>query len=85
MVSSNGMLVNKEWTSKLAIQRSLFWVKISSRKVKEYLSVKLFCVISDRTRTKNFASLYVGVPIAERMCLNGDNPFLSDLCTLVVR
>ena len=32
--------------------------------------------------TKNFASLYVGVPIAERMGLNGGNPFLRGLCFL---
>ena len=30
-----------------------------------------------------FAILYIGIPIAERMGLNGGNPFLSGLCTLV--
>ena len=78
------MLVNKASTSKLAIWRSLFWVKkISSTDVKESLTVNSFYVISDRTRTKNFASLYVGVPIAERIGLNGGNPFVRDLFTLV--
>ena len=49
--------------------------------MKESLTVNSFCVISDRTRTKNFASLYVGVPIAERISLNGGNPFIRRLCT----
>ena len=45
-------------------------------------TINLFCVISDRTGTKNFASLYVGVSIAERMVMNGVNPVLRGLCTL---
>ena len=40
-----------------------------------------FCVISDRTGTKNFAGFYVGVPIAEKIGLNGGNPFMRGLCT----
>ena len=32
--------------------------------------------------TKKFASFYVGIPIAERVVLNGCNPFLRRLCTL---
>ena len=35
--------------------------------MKESLTVNSFCVTSDRTETKNFASLYVGVPISERI------------------
>ena len=38
--------------------------------------------MSGRTGTKHFAILYVGVPITERMGLNGGNPFLRGLCTL---
>ena len=45
-------------------------------------TVNSFCVISDRMGTKNFASFYVGVPIAERIGLNGGSPFLWGLCTL---
>ena len=67
IVSSNGMLVNKASTSKLAIWRSLFWVKISSTKVKESRALNSFCVISDRTETKSFVSLYVGVPISHQL------------------
>ena len=55
---------------------------MSSTKVKESVTVNSFCVTSDRTGTKNFASLYVGVPIAERISLNGGNPFRRGLCTL---
>ena len=50
--------------------------------MKEFFTVNSFCVISDRTRTKNFASLYVGVPIAKRIGLNGGNSFIMGLCTL---
>ena len=82
IVSSYGMFVNKASTSKLAIWRSLFWAKISSTKVKEPLTVNSFWVISDRTGTENFGSLYVGVPIAEIIGLNGDNPFTRGFCTL---
>ena len=60
----------------------MFWVKISSAKVKESLTVNWFCVTSDRTAAKFFASLYVGIPIAERIGLNGGNPFIRGLCTL---
>ena len=52
IVSFTGMLVNKVSTSKLAIQRSLPWVKVSSTKTKEFLTVNSFCVISDRKGTK---------------------------------
>ena len=69
IMSSNGMLVIKASTSKLAIQRPLSWVKVSWTKV-----VK-------RTGLKNFANFYVGVPIAERMGLSGGDPFLRGLCT----
>ena len=51
IVSSNGMLVNKASTSKLAKQRSLSWVKISWTKIKGSLTVNSFCVISDRKGT----------------------------------
>ena len=50
--------------------------------MKESFTVNSLCVISDRTGTKNFASLYVGVPITERIGINGGNPFIMGLCTL---
>ena len=50
--------------------------------MKESLTVNSFSVISDRTETKSFASLYVRVLIAERVGLNGGNPFIRGLCTL---
>ena len=49
--------------------------------VKESLTVKSFSIILDRTETKIFSSFYVGVPFAEGMSLNGDNPILRGLCT----
>ena len=36
--------------------------------------------MSDRTGTQNFASFYFAVPIAERIGLNGGNPFIRALC-----
>ena len=38
-----------------------------------------FCVLSDRMETKRFASFYVGMPTAEKIGLNGGNPFLRGL------
>ena len=76
------MLVNKASTSKIVIWRSLFWVKISSTKAKESFTVNWFCVTSDRTPTKSFASFYVGIPVAERIDLNGGNPFIKSLWIL---
>ena len=51
-------------------------------KVKECRTVNSFCVISDDTGTKNFTSLQLEVPRAERMSLNGSKPFLGGLYTL---
>ena len=76
IVWSNGMLINRPSASKLAMKRSLFWVENSSTKVKKSLTLNSFCNVSDRTGTKNITNLYVGVPIAERMNLNGGILFL---------
>ena len=43
---------------------------------------KLIFVISDRMGTKNFVSLYVGVPVAGKMDLSSGNPFLRGLSIL---
>ena len=50
--------------------------------MKKSLTVNLICVISDKIGTKNFASLYVRVPIAQRIGLNGGSPFIRGLHTL---
>ena len=50
--------------------------------MKKSFTVNSFWVISDRIGTKNFASLYVGVPISEKIGLNVGNPFIMVLCTL---
>ena len=55
---------------------------MGSTKVKKSFTVNSFWVISDRIGTKNFASLYVGVPISEKIGLNVGNPFIMVLCTL---
>ena len=47
--------------------------------MKESFTVNSFCVILDRTGTKNFASFYVGVPITERIGLNGGNSFIPNV------
>ena len=55
---------------------------ISSTKAKESRTVNSFCVISDDAGTKNFTSLQLEVPRAERMSQNGSKPFLGGLYAL---
>ena len=45
-------------------------------------TVNSFCVTSDKMGTKNFSILFLGVPIAEIMDLNGVNLFLRGSCAL---
>ena len=49
------MLVDKQSTSKLAIFRWLHCIKILSKKVKNFLTVNLCCVILDTMETECFA------------------------------
>ena len=68
MVSSRGMLVKSESTSRLPMKVSKYSKFI--KRTEESLG------------TKNFASFELGVPIAESIGLNGEQTSVMVLCTL---
>ena len=70
-VSSNGMLVKRDSTSRLAMKSS--WVLISNffSKFKTVFSVYILVVIGPSSGTRNLARLYVGVLIADIIGLKG--------------
>ena len=63
------MLVNNDSTSRLAIKRELSYFVISLAKLKESLTVNSLWVKDSKIGIKNFARLYPGVLIAERIGL----------------
>ena len=79
---SRGIFVNKKSTSKLPITRELSCSTISFAKQKVSLTVNSLDVLEFILGTKNFAILYDGVPIAERMSLKGGHPSTMFLYTL---
>lgn len=80
--SSNGILVNKESTSRLATFRLFSYNKTSSTKERESLTVNSLWDISEKMGTKSFVDLYVRSPIVKRMGLIRGSSFLRSLCTL---
>ena len=68
IVSSNGMLVKKESTSKLSIKNSESCSTISSAKANESFTLHSLLVKDFKVVTKYFADLYVGVLIADKIC-----------------
>ena len=81
IVSSRGILVNNELTSKLLIARKLSYSTISFAKQKVSLTVNSLDVIEFILGTKNFTILYDSVPVAERMDPKGGHLSMF-LCTL---
>ena len=81
LVSSRGIFVNNESTSKLPITKELSSSSISFAK-KVYLTVNSLDVTQLILGTKKFAILYNGYPIVGTMCPNGE--YLSNMfqCTL---
>ena len=67
MVSSNGMLMKRLSTSKLAMIQLASKLTTSSESENGSWTVNSLKVKGDKIGTKNFASLYVGVPIADKM------------------
>ena len=63
MVSSNGMLVKRVSTSKLAKIQLASTLTTSSANENESWTVNSLTVKGDKIGTKNFARFYVGVPI----------------------
>ena len=68
--------------SKLAIKRFESNVKSSSEKENESLIVYSLDVEGASKGTKNFAILYVGVPISDKIGRKGGTPSLIGLCIL---
>ena len=67
MVSSNRVLGKRLSMSKLAMIQSVSKLTISSENESESWMVNSLTVKGDKTVTKNFARMYVGVPIANKM------------------
>ena len=79
------MLVKSDSVSKLVITslESKLWG--SSANVKESLIVYSLVVWGSSVGTKNFASLYVGVPMADKTGLKDGRPCVTILWTLAKR
>ena len=73
VVSSSGILVNKDWVSNKAIYKLLHLLPISFGNENESLTVYSLLVNSLSIGTKNFAKLYHQVPMTERIRLGGAN------------
>ena len=70
IVSSSGILVNKDWMSNEAIYKLVLLLRISFENENESLTVYSLMVNS-------FAKLYEQVPMAERIGRSGGNLFGS--------
>ena len=64
------MLVNKDWTSRLAMYNELSYVGISLAKLKESFIVNSLWISGSSIGIKNLAELYPGVFIADRIGWN---------------
>ena len=70
-VSSNGMLVKRDSTSRLAMKSPGSWSAISLENSKLFFTVYIMVVIDSRRGTGNLARLYIGVLIADVIGLKG--------------
>ena len=77
IVSSKGIFVKSDSTSKLAIIKLEPQFKGSLANKNESLIVYSFKVKSVNNGTRNFYSLYVGVLIAYKIGRNGRTPFFT--------
>ena len=84
MVSSNGMLVKRLSPSKLAIIQLVSKLTTSSANENESWTVNSLTVKGDKIGTKNFARLYVGVPIANKMGRKEGQLSMIGLCDLAL-
>ena len=76
IVSSSGMLVKSDSTSKLPIDNVGACSHISSANWKKSLTAYSFLVERFNVRTKNLARLFVGVSKADRFGRNEDSHLL---------
>ena len=84
MVSSNGMLVKRFSSPKLALIQLASKLATSSANENESWTVNSLAVKGDKIGTKNFARLYVPVPIADKMGQKERHLSMIGLCTLAL-
>ena len=75
IVSSSGMLVKRESTSRLPIKNSESCSTISSAKVKESFTVYSLLIKDFKIGTRNFADLWVGVLITNKIGRKGESNY----------
>ena len=73
IVSSSGILVNKDWMSNEAIYKLVLLLRISFENENESLTVYSLMVNSLSIGTKNFAKLYEQAPVAKMIWRSGGN------------
>ena len=61
------MLINSDWTPRLAIKRELSYFVTSLAKLEESLTVNSLWVRGSKIGIRNFATLYPGVLIAKEL------------------
>ena len=84
MVSSNGMLVKRLSTSKLALIQVASKLTTFSANENESRTVNPSTVKVDKIGTKNFARLYAGMSIADKMDRQERQLSMIGLCTLAL-
>ena len=82
MVSLSGILVKGESTCRLHIKFSATCSTISSAKASESITVYSLQVKDFKIGTRNYASLQVGVVIADKKSRKGRQSSMVSLCTL---
>ena len=78
------MLVKSDWMSNEAINNVESWSLISLQNENESRNVYSLTVKSLRIGTKNFARLYVAVPIADKIGRKGGISFVDELYLLTL-
>ena len=73
IVSSSGVLVNKDWMPNAAIYKLVLLLRISFENENESLTVYSLMVNSLSIGTKNFAKLYEQAPMAKMIWRSGGN------------
>ena len=84
MVSSNGMLVKRLSTFKLAMIQLASKLTTSSANENESWIVNSLTVKGDKIGTKNFARFYVGGPVAYKIGRKEGQLSMIGLCTLAL-
>ena len=84
MVLSNGMSVKRFSTSKLAMIQLASKLTTPSANENESWTVNSLTIKGGKIGTKNFARLYVGVPIADKMGRKEGQLSMKGLCTLAL-